>query len=45
MLRGGDPVLDDLLELHRGHAGVGGHDEFEERVVAAGERGFQITLE
>ena len=45
MFRGGDPILDDLLKLHRGHARVRGHDEFEERVVAAGERGFQIALE
>ena len=45
MFRGGDPVLDDLLELLRGHAGVRGHDEFHERVVAAGERGFHIALE
>ena len=45
MFRGGDPILDDLLKLHRGHARVRGHDEFEERVVTAGERGFQIALE
>ena len=45
MFRGGDPVLDDLLEFHRGHARVRGHEEFQERVVAAGERGFQIALE
>ncbi len=45
MFRGRDPVLDDLLELHRGHARVRGHDEFQQRVVAAGERGLQIALE
>ena len=37
MLRGGDPVLDDLLELLRGHARVRGHDQFQHRMVAAGE--------
>ena len=45
MLRGRDPVLDDLLEFLRGHARVRGHDEFQERMFAAGERGFQIALE
>ena len=41
----GDPILYDLLKFHRGHARVRGHDEFEERVVAAGERGFVVSLE
>ena len=45
MLRGGDPVLDDLLELHGGHARVGGHDDFEKRVVTTGERGLHVALE
>ena len=45
MLRGRDPVLDDLLELHRGHARVRGHHEVQERAIAAGERGFQIAFE
>ena len=42
---GGDPVLDDLLELLGGHAGVGGHDDFEQRLLAAGERAFHVALE
>ena len=45
MFRGGDPILDDLLELHRGHARVRGHEEFQDRVVTAGERGIQVALE
>ena len=45
MFRDGDPILDDLFKLHRGHAHVRGHDEFDERVVTAGKRGFQIALE
>ena len=45
MLRGGDPVLDDLLELLGGHAGVRGHDDFGQRVFAAGERGLHVALE
>ena len=35
MFRGGDPVLDQLRELVGGHAGVRGHEEFHEPVVAA----------
>ena len=35
MFRGGDPILDDLLKFYRGHARMCGHDEFEDRVVAA----------
>ena len=45
MLRGGDPVLHDLFEFLRGHARVGGHDDFDHRVFAAGERGFHVALE
>ena len=45
MLRGGDPVLDDPPELRGGHARVGGHDDFEQRLVAGGERGPQVPLE
>ena len=45
MLCGGDPVLDDLLEFRRRHARVRGHDDFEDRVFAAGERAFHIALE
>ena len=45
MLRGGDPILDDLLELLGGHARVRGHDDFEQRVLAAGQRAFHIALE
>ena len=45
MLRGGDPILDDPPELHGGHARVGGHDDFEQRLVAGGERGPQVPLE
>ena len=30
---------------HGGHARVRGRDEFHERVLAAGERGFQVALE
>ena len=45
MFRGGDPVLHDLLEFHRGHAGVGGHHEVQDGAVAAGKRGIDIALE
>ena len=45
MLRGGDPVLHDLLEFHRGHAGVGGHHEVQDRAVAAGQRSIHVALE
>ena len=45
MLRGRDPVLDDLLELLGRHAGVRGHDDFEHGVLAAGERAFHVALE
>ena len=45
MLRVGDPVLHDLLELHRGHARVRGHHEFEDRVLATSGSGLQIALE
>ena len=45
MLRGGDPILDDLLELHGGHARVCGHDDFEEWAVTAGKRRLQVALE
>ena len=45
MFRGGDPVLDDLRKLVGGHAGVRGHEEFHEPVVAAFERRFHIALE
>ena len=40
MLRRGDPVLDDLLELVGGHAGMGGHDDLPDGLLAAGERGL-----
>ena len=30
MLRGGDPVLHDLLEFLGGHARMRGHDDFED---------------
>ena len=45
MLRGGDPVLHDLLELLGGHARVRGHDDFDHRLLAAGERAFHVALE
>jgi hypothetical protein len=45
MSRGGDPVLHDPPELHGGHARVGGHHDFEKRLVAARKRGPQIPGE
>ena len=45
MLRGRDPVLDDLLELLGGHARVRGHDDFDDRLFPAGERAFHVALE
>ena len=45
MLRRGDPVLHDLLELVGGHARVRGHDDLEHRLLPAGQRGFQVALE
>ena len=40
MSRGGDPVLDDLFKILGGHARVRGHEEFENRLITAGERAF-----
>ena len=45
MLRCGDPVFHDLLKFGRGHAGVCGHDDFDQRMVAASKCCLQITLE
>ena len=45
MLRGGDPVLHDLLELLGRHAGVRGHDDLADGRFAAGERAFHVALE
>lgn len=45
MLRGGDPVLHDLLELCCGHTRVRGHEKFHDRTFATGGGSFQIALE
>ena len=45
MLRRGDPVPHDLLEFRRRHARMRSHNDFEERVVAAGKGSLQITFE
>jgi hypothetical protein len=41
----GDPILDDRLELLGRHAGVSGHQEFDDRVLAPRQRGFEVTFE
>jgi hypothetical protein len=45
MLRGGDPVFHDLLKFGRGHAGVSGHGDFDQRMVATSKCCMQISLE
>ena len=45
MLRRRDPVRDDLLELLRCHARVGGHDHLDQRLFATGQRGLYIAFE
>ena len=45
MLRGGEPVFDDLLELLGGHASVRGHDDFQHRSLAATEHALDVALE
>ena len=44
VLCGRNPILHDLFELHRGHARMRGHEEFQDHFVAACERSFQIAL-
>jgi hypothetical protein len=41
----GQPGFDDLLELAGGHAGVGGGDELQERLLAAGQGAFEVAFE
>ena len=45
MLRRREPVLDDLLELLGRHARVRGHDDLDDRGLAARERSFHVALE
>ena len=45
MLRGRDPVGDELLELVRRHAGMRGHHDLENGRFAARNRAFHIPLE
>jgi hypothetical protein len=40
-----NPVAHDLVEFHRGHAGMGGRDDLENGRLAAGERAFDVALE
>src|SRR5205807_546311 len=40
MLRGGDPILHDLVELVGGHARVRNHNDLPDGRFAAGERAF-----
>ena len=44
MLRGRDPVSNNLLELRSCHAGVRGHDNLQEGMFAACERAFHVTF-
>ena len=45
MLRGYDPVANDLVELLRCHACVCGRDDLDNGGIAAAERTFEIALE
>ena len=45
MLRGGNPVLHDLLEFLRAHARVRRGDDLEYRFFPAGKRTFYVTFE
>src|SRR5258705_12155929 len=45
MLGGRDPVADNLIKFHGGHAGVRDRDDFENSSLSAGERTFEVTLE
>ncbi len=45
ILRGRNPVLDDLLELVGRHAGVRRHHDLEQRLVASGECALEIALQ
>ncbi len=45
MLRRGDPVGHNLLELLGGHARMSGHRHFQQRFFTAGERGLHVALE
>jgi len=40
-----DPVADNLIKFHGGHAGVRDRDDFENSSLSAGERTFEVTLE
>ena len=44
MLRGGDPVGDDLLKLVGGHAGVRGGQELDKALFAGGGDGFGVAF-
>ena len=39
---GGEPALDDLLELRRGHPGVRGHHQLEQAMLAGG--GYRLEI-
>src|SRR5208283_1906814 len=45
MLCGGQPELDNLLELLGGHSSMRGHDDFQYRSLTAGEHGLDVALE
>ena len=45
MPRRREPVLHNLLELLGGHARVGGHDDFDHRLLPARECAFHVALE
>src|SRR5262245_42131065 len=45
MLRCGQPVLDDLFELNRRHTGMSGGYDFQQRLISAGQRAFEIAFD
>jgi hypothetical protein len=45
MLRSGEPVTHDLLELLGRHARVRCHDDFHESFLASGKRRLQVAFE
>ena len=42
---GGNPLLDDLVELFRGHAGMRGHDQFQQRVFTTRQGALHIAAQ
>jgi hypothetical protein len=45
VLRGGEPVLDNLLKLLSGHAGMRGHDNLQHRPFVSSKGPFHVALE